>query len=187
MLQFKLPIYHSFLIGKGVTSPINSFNEEGRAVKLLSGAWVKLFSLQSMIKNQSKQLPMLNEFAVADLSETLKLHHIIPMSGLFRGWDHVGIKYPVYDMCLEQYLEERRDRSQLPHIMEQVCNGVMELHALGYTHRALEPSHVVLNLAPLEVRLISFSGAVPCSQSSKRNAKIAPLQMPFLRKLQDGA
>lgn len=48
-------------------------------------------------------------------------------------------------------------------------------------------SHVVLNLAPLEVRLISFSGTVPYSQSSKRNAKLAPLQKPFLKKLHDGA
>jgi serine/threonine protein kinase len=58
-------------------------------------------------------------------------------------------------------LKEHRDRSQLPTIMEQVCNGALELHALGYTHRALEPSHIVLNLAPFAVRIISFSGALP--------------------------
>lgn len=124
---------------------------------------------------------MLNVFAVADLSEQLKLQHVIPMSGLFRGWDHIGIKYPVYDMCLEQYLEERRDHSLLPKFMEQICKGLIELHALGYTHRGLEPSHVVVNLAPLEVRIISFSGAVPCTQSSKKYAKLAPLQMPHLK------
>ena len=71
--------------------------------------------------------------------------------------------------------------------MEQVCNGVMELHALGYTHRALEPSHVVIRLAPLEVRVISFSGAIPCSQSSKKYAKMAPSKIPILKELNDGA
>ena len=116
-----------------------------------------------MICDQSKLLPMLNEYSIADLSSSLQLQNVIPLIGVFRGWDHICLKYSIYDMCLEQYLSESKDRSLLPTIMEQICNGVMELHAIGYTHRALEPSHVVLNLAPLEVRVISFSGALPCS------------------------
>ena len=54
-------------------------------------------------------------------------------------------------MDLEQYVSEHRDWSQLQLILEQVCDGVLELHHLGFTHRALEPAHLVLNLAPLNV------------------------------------
>jgi serine/threonine protein kinase len=82
--------------------------------------------------------------------------------------------YQAYDMDLEQYMSEQRYRSQLRHIMEQVCDGVLELHNIGFTHRALEPAHIVLNLAPLQVQLISFSYAVPCSQETKYLAKRAP-------------
>ena len=76
---------------------------------------------------------------------------MIPITGAYRTEDHVGFIYKPYDMDLEQYVSEQRDRSQLQLILEQVCDGVLELHQLGFTHRALEPAHVVLTLAPLNV------------------------------------
>ena len=84
-------------------------------------------------------------------------------------------------------MSEHQDRSQLRFILEQVCDGVLELHHIGFTHRTLEPAHVVLNLAPLHVQLISFSNAVPCSQETKYLAKRAPKSVPWLRELVDGA
>ena len=41
-----------------------------------------------------------------------------------------------------------------------VIEGVKELHELGYIHRDLKPDNIVLNLDPLEVRLIDFDAAV---------------------------
>ena len=35
-------------------------------------------------------------------------------------------------------------------------NGVAELHAIGYIHRDLKPENIVLNLNPLEVKIIDF-------------------------------
>ena len=64
-------------------------------------------------------------------------------------------------MNLEDYLYDHRDPSQLPLILEQVLNGVNELHTLGYAHRALNPTHVMLNLNPLDVRVINFTRSAP--------------------------
>lgn len=38
----------------------------------------------------------------------------------------------------------------------QVINGIDELHKLGFVHRDLKPDNVVLNLKPLEVKVIDF-------------------------------
>ena len=84
-------------------------------------------------------------------------------------------------------MSEHNDRCLLPAIMEQVCNGVMELHALGYTHRALEPSHVVLNLAPLDVKVIRNRKTQPRTKNTKRFANLAPLSLSILKELNDGA
>jgi serine/threonine protein kinase len=44
--------------------------------------------------------------------------------------------------------------------MLQVIKGVNELHQLGYVHRDLKPDNIVLNLEPLEVRVIDFDASV---------------------------
>ena len=64
-------------------------------------------------------------------------------------------------MNLEEYLHDHRDSTSLTLIMEQVVNGVSELHSLGYAHRALDPTHVMLNLNPLDVRVINFTKSFP--------------------------
>lgn len=111
MIKIKLPIYYSFIMNKSVSSPVSSFDDKGRVAKLLNGSWVKLFSLKSMLNIQSRQIPMLNQYTISDFSSSLKLQNVIALTGIFRGWDHVGFKYQPFEMSLEQYLLEHHDRS----------------------------------------------------------------------------
>lgn len=117
LLNHKYPIFFSFLSNIGVTSPLSTYEEEGRAVRQINGSWVKLFSLRSMVRNQSSQLPLLNEYSVANWASTLSLTHLMPLSGVFRGWDHIGLRYPEYEMDLTEYLELHRDPTQLPALL----------------------------------------------------------------------
>ena len=38
---------------------------------------------------------------------------------------------------------------------------MIQLNSLGYTHRDLKPENIVLNLDPLEVRIVDFTSATP--------------------------
>lgn len=41
-------------------------------------------------------------------------------------------------------------------IILRIIDGVEELHNLGFVHRDLKPDNVMMNLNPLEVRVIDF-------------------------------
>jgi len=86
---------------------------------------------------------------ITSYAGTMNLKNIMPLLSQVKGRDHVGFRFPLFQMNLEEYLEEHRDPPQLPLILDQVINGLSELHSLGYVHRALDPTHVMLNLAPL--------------------------------------
>jgi serine/threonine protein kinase len=45
-----------------------------------------------------------------------------------------------------------------------VINGVDELHMLGYIHKDLKPENIVLNIDPLEVKVIDFDRVMLDSQ-----------------------
>ena len=70
-------------------------------------------------------------------------------------------------MDLRKYLTKQRDPEILPAILIQIIDGIDQLHKLGFTHRDLKPENVVLNLDPLEVRLIDFNSSFPSTQISK--------------------
>jgi len=56
----------------------------------------------------------------------------------------------------ETTLETIEIQISLNEIFAKVISGVKEIHHLGFVHRDLKPDNVVLNLDPLEVRVIDF-------------------------------
>lgn len=47
----------------------------------------------------------------------------------------------------------------LSRILFQVCEGLKALWGLGYVHRDLKPENIMINMKPLEVRVIDFNRA----------------------------
>ena len=78
-----------------------------------------------------------------------------------KGDDYLCLVFNKYQMDFRDYLRSHRDPLILPQILHQVIEGVKQLHHLGYTHRDLRPENIVLNLSPLEVRIIDFTVAYP--------------------------
>ena len=58
---------------------------------------------------------------------------------------------------------------------------------MGYVHRDLKPENVVLNLEPLEVKVIDLERARLDSQSSKGTALATPGYMPEVSCWADGS
>ena len=59
-------------------------------------------------------------------------------------------------MNFRDYLRNHLDPAVLPLILQKIVEGLIQLHSLGYVHRDLKPENVVLNLDPLEVKIIDF-------------------------------
>jgi len=62
----------------------------------------------------------------------------------------------IVSLDCRDYLRKYRNPAQIPLILDQVMKGLVSLHGLGYVHRDLKPENIVLNLDPLEVRIIEF-------------------------------
>lgn len=59
-------------------------------------------------------------------------------------------------MDFRDYIRKYRNPNELTEILLQIGNGIKELHSLEYIHRDLKPENIVLDLNPLEVRIIDF-------------------------------
>jgi serine/threonine protein kinase len=76
-----------------------------------------------------------------------------------KGTDYLVLVFKKYEMDFRDYLRNHRDPQMLPLILRQVIEGVIQLHGLGFVHRDLKPENIVLNLNPLEVRIIDFTAS----------------------------
>lgn len=68
-----------------------------------------------------------------------------------------------------------------------MSEGVKDLHNLGYVHLDLNPSNFVLNLNPLEVRLIDFKQSTLKSNSSLMNPGVGEPFQPLLGSFKSGS
>lgn len=90
-------------------------------------------------------------------------------------------------MDFRRYLRDYRDPRQLSQILALIGKGILELHSLGYVHRDLKPDNIVLNLRPLEVRIIDFDRVQLRSQSTKGTVMGTPGYFPIQNYLKDGS
>lgn len=69
-------------------------------------------------------------------------------------------------MSFRSYLRKHRQPEQLKLILLEAISGIEQLHELGFVHRDIKPDNIVLNLQPLEVRLIDFDAVCLESQDT---------------------
>ena len=68
------------------------------------------------------------------------------MQGLIKGRIYLGITYPRLSLDLALYLKQERDHDLDKRILDQLINGVSELHQLGFIHGDLRAEHVMLDI-----------------------------------------
>lgn len=61
------------------------------------------------------------------------------------------------------------------------------MHGLGYVHRDLKPDNIVLNLSPLEVRVIDFDAVMLETQDTKGKVRGTPGYFPVRDDWRDGS
>ena len=81
-------------------------------------------------------------------------------------------------MNLREYIRKHRNPEQLKLIMLHIIQGINELHSLSYVHRDLKPDNIVVNLIPLEVRIIDFDRACLTTDTQKGSALGTPGYFP---------
>ena len=90
-------------------------------------------------------------------------------------------------MTLRTYLRHHRKPEDLNKILLEALNGLEELHELGYIHRDLKPDNIVLNLEPLEVKIIDFDAVLLDSTTTLCSARGTPGYFPLANKWRDGS
>lgn len=90
-------------------------------------------------------------------------------------------------MTFRQYLRYSRNPKELVDIMMAIIEGILQIHCMGYAHRDLKPENIVLNLDPLEVKIIDFDRARLFTTSSKGTALGTPGYFPVVYEWPDGS
>ena len=83
----------------------------------------------------------------------------MPLRNVIIGVDHDAFEMRTYEIDFRNYLCKHRSARDLNKILLEVANGLKEIHSLGYIHRDLKPENIVLNLRPLQVKIIDFNRA----------------------------
>ena len=100
---------------------------------------------------------------------------------------HLGLVYPNYQLTLREYLRNYRYHKQLNQIFLQIANGISELRQGNYVHRDLKPENIVLNLEPLQVRIIDFDIANLKTEDRIGTVKGTPGYYPHREDIRDGS
>ena len=90
-------------------------------------------------------------------------------------------------MDMREYLRNHRDPARLNEILTLVIEGVQQIHNLGFVHRDLKPDNIILNLDPLEVRVIDFNRSLIDSTTSSGSIFGTPGYYPSATKWRDGS
>lgn len=107
------------------------------------------------------------EYQILKLAAKHQSLHLSPLHNAYLGRDHVAFKVPKYEISLAQWLRKSRDTRHYLKIFLQVIAGLRELHDMGFVHRDLRPSNIMLCTRPYKVTLINFEYATPRSQSTR--------------------
>ena len=104
-----------------------------------------------------------------------------------KGDDNLCLVFKKYSMDFRDYLRLHRDPLILPLILQQIVEGLIQLHSLGYVHRDLKPENILLNLDPLEVRINDFSTSIPRTQKFTGTIRGSPGYVPIKALWNDGS
>ena len=118
------------------------------------------------------------EYVVLRQALMNKLGYIIELKDVLLHRGHASFELPRYEMDLRTYLRNHRDQRKLNVILSYIAQGIKELHTLGYAHRDLKPENIVLNLRPIEARLIDFQRSLPYNASTKGSIRGTPGYYP---------
>ena len=90
-------------------------------------------------------------------------------------------------MTYREYLRSHKDTRHLAKILMDVGKGLKELQGIGYVHRDLKPENIVVNLRPLQVKIIDFNRSYPVTQSTKGTVRGTPGYYPMGQDTKDGS
>jgi len=90
-------------------------------------------------------------------------------------------------MNLRDFLSSKREARLLNRILLLACEGMKQLHTLGYVHRDIKPDNIVINLKPLEVRLIDFNRSILRTVDTRGHIRGTEGYFPETGSLRDGS
>ena len=148
---------------------------------------MKRYMYSGFLEDYRLHQDFITEYSILKQAREIKLKHVISLNNILLGVDHAAITMQKLEMDLRTYLRKYRDFRQLNRILGMVAEGMKELHSIGYVHRDLKPENIVLNLKPLDVKIIDFNRAIPMSVTTKGHVRGTEGYFPENENIRDGS
>ena len=148
---------------------------------------VKRYTFAAFLKEHDMQVGFMNELNILRLAKKNELKNLASLTYIAMGIDFVVLAMPVYEMTLREYLRKHRESRSLNRILLQVCEGLKQLWDCNYVHRDLKPENIMLNLKPLQVRLIDFNRSQLRTVQTMGNLRGTEGYFPDVSYLRDGS
>ena len=114
-------------------------------------------------EDQSLHQELYNEFLILKKTAKKDLENIVSLERVVMTFYHVGFQMQTYSMTLADWIKSGDPHFNKVEIINQLWDGLIQLHELGWVHRDLKPENIVIQHFPFEIRLIDFNRAVPTS------------------------
>lgn len=139
----------------------------------------KRYQYACLLEDQVRVLELTNEYGVLRKAKNCQLSYVMPLDRYLLGTDHVALTMEKFDMTYREYLRSHKDTRQLAKILMDVGKGIKELQGIGYVHRDLKPENIVVNMRPLQVKIIDFNRSYSILQSTKGTVRGTPGYYPM--------
>lgn len=146
----------------------------------------KIYPFNYFLADDKFQMEFANEYYALQKAKLNECRHIIQLDAILLGKDHVAFRLPLLEMTYREFLSDNRCQRQISQIVQQIVEGIEELHKLGYVHRDLKPENIMLNFQPLRVYIIDFNRAQRVQASAQGNVYGTPGYFPEREDWRDG-
>ncbi|KEJ82672.1 hypothetical protein OXYTRIMIC_736 [Oxytricha trifallax] len=151
-----IPVFHNLRYMAQYPSPIKQMGTHFYGKLIFKQTYYRIQSELRILDEPHLQINLSNDYAISKKAKDLGFQNVVGLEHLLKGEHHLGLAYQVFLYSYYDYLCFNFHSRKSKQLCLGILNGLKELNNLGQTHRILNPKNLVIDLYPLEKKIVNF-------------------------------